>query len=78
MSPFKTTSRDLVAGLELAYAPVGVTLYRDTDPLPPGLPFAQENLKSYCQALALAGERPHPALGQGADGLQAGDFGAGV
>jgi len=56
MSPFKTTSRDLVAGLELAYAPVGVTLFRDTDPLPPGLPFAQENLKSYCQALALAGK----------------------
>jgi uncharacterized protein (DUF169 family) len=56
MSPFKTMSQDLVAGLDLAYAPVGVTLYRETDPLPPGLPFAQETLKSYCQALALAGK----------------------
>jgi uncharacterized protein (DUF169 family) len=56
MSPFQNISRDLVAGLDLAYAPVGVTLYRDTDPLPAGLAFTGENLKSYCQALALAGK----------------------
>jgi len=56
MSPFKTMSRDLVAGLDLAYAPVGVTLYRETDPLPTDLAFTAEALKSYCQALALAGK----------------------
>jgi uncharacterized protein (DUF169 family) len=56
MSPFKTISRDLVAGLELSYAPVGVTLYRDADPLPADLAFTTENLKSYCQAVALAGK----------------------
>ena len=56
MSAFQTMSQDLVAGLSLAYEPVGVTLYRETDPLPADLAFAPENLKSYCQALALAGE----------------------
>ena len=56
MSPYKTISQDLVAGLDLAYAPVGVTLYRDTDLLPTDLAFTAENLKSYCQALALAGK----------------------
>ncbi|MGO9580350.1 MAG: DUF169 domain-containing protein [Desulfobaccales bacterium] len=56
MTPFETISQDLVAGLDLAYAPVGVTLYRDTDPLPTDLAFTAENLKSYCQALALAGK----------------------
>ncbi len=55
MSGFKTMSRDLVAGLSLTYEPVGVTLYREADPLPADLPFARENLKSYCQAVALAG-----------------------
>ena len=56
MSGFKTMSQDLVAGLSLTYEPVGVTLYRETDPLPADLPWARENLKSYCQALALAGK----------------------
>jgi uncharacterized protein (DUF169 family) len=56
MNPFKTMSQDLVAGLGLKYEPVGVTLYRETDPLPPDLSFAPEKLKSYCQALVLAGE----------------------
>lgn len=56
MNPFKTMSQDLVAGLELSYEPVGVILYRETDPLPADLPFAPENLKSYCQAVALAGK----------------------
>ena len=55
MSAFKTMSQDLVAGLDLTYEPVGVTLYRETDPIPADPPFTQENLKSYCQALALAG-----------------------
>lgn len=56
MSLFKTISQDLVAGLDLRYEPVGVTLYRETDPLPAGLAFTAENLKSYCQAVALAGQ----------------------
>jgi uncharacterized protein (DUF169 family) len=56
MSPFKAISHDLVAGLDLTYEPVGVSLYRETDPLPPDLPFATDKLKSYCQALVLAGE----------------------
>jgi uncharacterized protein (DUF169 family) len=56
MSPFTTISQDLVAGLSLAYEPVGVTLYRESDPIPADPPFTQENLKSYCQAIALAGK----------------------
>ena len=47
MSGFKTMSQDLVAGLSLTYEPVGVTLYREADPLPADLPFDRENLKSY-------------------------------
>jgi uncharacterized protein (DUF169 family) len=56
MTDFRTLSQDLVAALQLRYAPVGVTLYQDTDALPPGLPFAEGQFKSYCQALVLAGE----------------------
>ena len=55
MNAFKTMSKDLVASLDLAYEPVGVTLYRETDLIPGDPPFTRENLKSYCQALALAG-----------------------
>ena len=56
MSDFKTLSHDLQQSLELKYEPVGVTLYREGDPLPRDLSFTTENLKSYCQALALAGQ----------------------
>ena len=56
MSVFKTMSQDLVASLDLKYEPVGVTLYGPADPLPAGLTFAPDKLKSYCQALVLAGE----------------------
>ncbi len=56
MSDFKTISHDLVLSLGLKYEPVGVNLYLETDPLPEGLTFTRENLKSYCQALVLAGE----------------------
>ena len=56
MRDFKAISLDLVKSLGLKYEPVGVTLYRETDPLPAGIPFTPENLKSYCQALVLAGE----------------------
>jgi uncharacterized protein (DUF169 family) len=56
MNHFETLSRDLRKSLELRYDPVGVMLFRENDPLPPDLPFTQENLKSYCQALVLAGQ----------------------
>jgi len=56
MSDFKTISRDLIDHLKLRYEPVGVTLYLDADPLPQKVPLTQENFKSYCQALVLAGE----------------------
>jgi uncharacterized protein (DUF169 family) len=56
MSDFQTMARELVSSLELRYEPVGVTLYRKGEALPPGIPFTTGNLKSYCQALVLAGE----------------------
>jgi uncharacterized protein (DUF169 family) len=55
MRDYKTVSHDLVHSLELKYEPVGVILYREAEPLPRGLSFTRENLKSYCQALVLAG-----------------------
>ncbi len=56
MPDLKTIAGDLVAALNLEYEPVGVVLYKEGDPLPAGLVFTTENLKSYCQALALAGK----------------------
>lgn len=56
MLDMKTITNDLVVSLDLQYEPVGVSLYRKDDPFPLGLSFTNENLKSYCQALALAGQ----------------------
>jgi uncharacterized protein (DUF169 family) len=56
MADFHSISQDLVQSLELRYEPVGVNLYQEMDAVPARVPFTQENLKSYCQALALAGE----------------------
>jgi len=56
MADFRNLSQELVATLALKYAPVGVTLYQETDPLPPGVPFTPGQFKSYCQALVIAGE----------------------
>ena len=53
---FKTISEDLVNNLELKYFPVGVKLFKEGESLPPGISFYPDNLKSYCQALVLAGE----------------------
>lgn len=64
MRDFKTISRDLVQSLDLRYEPVGVTLYREGEPLPAGIAFTSENLKSYCQALVLAGEGRTLLLGR--------------
>ena len=56
MSDLQTICQDLKKSLELKYDPVGVTLYREGEPLPENLPFTQEKLKSYCQAVVLAGQ----------------------
>jgi uncharacterized protein (DUF169 family) len=56
MFDLKTISKDLVESLGLQYGPVGVTLYPEGDQLLPGVALTHENLKSYCQALALAGK----------------------
>jgi uncharacterized protein (DUF169 family) len=56
MNNLKTISQDLVSHLKLKYEPVGVTLYRQGQALPPDVPLSAENFKSYCQALVLAGE----------------------
>ena len=56
MNKFQRISRDLVKRLSLRYEPVGVMLYKDTDVLSADAAFAKKELKSYCQALILAGE----------------------
>ncbi len=56
MSDLQQISHDLVKRLSLLYEPVGITLYKETDALPEGLSFTDKDLKSYCQALILAGE----------------------
>lgn len=56
MSRFDEISRDLVKNLNLQYVPVGVKLYMEKDPIPEDMPFTEENFKSYCQAVALAGK----------------------
>ncbi len=56
MPDLKNISQDLVTSLELKYEPVGVNLYLRQDALPANLSFTPESLKSYCQALALAGQ----------------------
>jgi uncharacterized protein (DUF169 family) len=56
MPDLKTIANDLVTSLDLQHEPVGVTLYKEGDPLPTRLSLTTENLKSYCQALALAGK----------------------
>jgi uncharacterized protein (DUF169 family) len=63
MNTLETISRDLVQGLKLQYEPVGVTLYRRGQ-APPDIPRSQDNFKSYCQALVLAGEGRTLLLGR--------------
>ena len=55
MPAFAAISRNLVQSLKLKYEPVGMTLYRQGQALPPDIPLSHENFKSYCQALVLAG-----------------------
>lgn len=56
MSDFQSISKNLVDRLSLRHEPVGVTLYGKADKTPANIPFAEKNLKSYCQAVVLAGE----------------------
>lgn len=56
MADLKTISYGLTQSLDLKYLPVGVTLFKDQEQLPSDIPFTEINLKSYCQALALAGQ----------------------
>jgi uncharacterized protein (DUF169 family) len=56
MEHLKAISQGLVSHLHLKYEPVGVTLYRRGQALPPDVFQSTENFKSYCQALVLAGE----------------------
>ena len=56
MNDFKRISQNLVGNLSLQYEPVGVILYKETEPLPPEVPFTQKEFKSYCHALVAAGK----------------------
>jgi len=56
MKEYQSISQDLINHLSLQYEPVGVTLYKDTNSLPDGISFSLKELKSYCQALILAGK----------------------
>ena len=56
MTDFQTISDDLVNNLQLQYQPAGVKIYTESDPLPDGIAFTEKELKSYCQAIILAGE----------------------
>ena len=56
MTDFQTIANDLVAGLQLQYQPAGIKIYRETDPLPENISLTERELKSYCQAVILAGE----------------------
>ncbi|MHC1742312.1 MAG: DUF169 domain-containing protein [Syntrophobacteraceae bacterium] len=56
MNRFESISKELVQALELKYEPVGVSLFRSEEELPAGVSFFEGNLKSYCQAVALAGK----------------------
>ena len=63
MEDFQTISNDLIKNLQLQYRPAGVSLYKESDLLPERTSFAEKELKSYCQAVVLAGEgdvRPFP------------------
>ena len=56
MTDLERISNDLVKSLSLQYEPVGVTIYKDQSLYPENIPFTDRELKSYCQAVVLAGE----------------------
>jgi len=55
MTIFETISKYLLQALDLKYEPVGVSLLLEGDNVPTDIAFFDGNLKSYCQALMLAG-----------------------
>ena len=64
MTDFQTISTDLVNKLQLQYKPAGIKIYTESDPLPDNISFTEKELKSYCQALILAGEGQTLLLGK--------------
>ena len=56
MNEFERISQNLVKSLSLQYEPVGVILFKETDPLPEEIPYTQKEFKSYCHALVAAGK----------------------
>jgi uncharacterized protein (DUF169 family) len=56
MTDLERISNDFVKSLSLQYEPVGVTIYRDPSLISENIPFTEQELKSYCQAVVLAGE----------------------
>lgn len=56
MTDYQKISQDLTQSLNLKYAPVGVSLFQEKALPPAHIPYTTENLKSYCQAVVLAGE----------------------
>ena len=55
MNDLKRISDDLVQALRLKYVPAGVSLYRHGEALPGDIELGDQRMKSYCQALVLAG-----------------------
>ncbi len=51
MANLKTISDDLTKSLGLKYPPAGVRLYKNQELTPANIPFTEDSLKSYCQAL---------------------------
>jgi uncharacterized protein (DUF169 family) len=45
LADLNTISKDLIEHLELRYAPVGVTLFREGEKAPAEIPFCPDNLK---------------------------------
>lgn len=56
MNTMQTICHEITQSLDLRYLPVGVTLFRENNPLPEGIAATEESFKSYCQAAVLAGE----------------------
>jgi uncharacterized protein (DUF169 family) len=56
MTDLQTIASDLVDKLQLQYQPAGIQIYREADPLPENISLTERELKSYCQAVILAGE----------------------
>jgi uncharacterized protein (DUF169 family) len=56
MNEFERISQNFVKSLSLQYEPVGVILFKETDPLPEEIPYTQKEFKSYCHALVAAGK----------------------